>query len=151
MTNDFEILISGQQFKKICEKKYTRITEKYGLHKIEIEILLFIGSTHYDTAKDIAIFRFFSKAHISNATENLVRRGYILGKLDEGDRRCVHLELTDESLPILNEIKEIRADLEEIMYLGVTEEEKKTLWKIANKIAQNIKGELRSEDECRKL
>jgi len=146
MLNDFEILISGQQFKKIFEKKYTRITEKYGLHKIEIEILLFIGSTHYDTAKDIAIFRFFSKAHISNATENLVRRGYILGKLDEGDRRCVHLELTDESLPILNEIKEIRADLEEKMYLGVTEEEKKTLWKIANKIAQNIKSELRSGD-----
>jgi len=146
MTNNFEILISGQQFKKIREKKYTRITEEYGLNKIEIEILLFIGSSNYDTAKDIAVFRFFSKAHISNAVENLVKRGYILGKLDKGDRRCVHLELTDESLTILNEIKKIRAELEEIMYLGVTNEEKETLWRIAKKIAQNIKTELQSGD-----
>jgi len=146
MANDFEILINGQQFKKIYEKKYNTISEKYGLHKIEIEILLFLESTHYDTAKDIAEYRFFSKAHISYATENLVRREFILGKPDEGDRRCVHLELTNESRPILNEIKELRAKLADIIYLGISEEEKKTLWKIAKKIVQNINSELMNED-----
>ncbi|MBC3889045.1 winged helix DNA-binding protein [Acetobacterium paludosum] len=142
MTNDFETLISGQQFKKIYEKKYNRITEKYGLHKIEIEILLFLESTDYDKARDIAEIRFFSKAHISKATENLIRRGYLSGIDDEGDRRIVHLELTEASRPILSEIKKLRTNLSETLFSGVTAEEKKTMLTVAKKIVGNINNEL---------
>jgi len=147
MTNDFEILISGQQFKRVYEKKYNRITEKYGLHRIEIEILLFLQSTSLDTAKDIAEYSFFSKAHISNAIEDLVRRGYLRGKPDEEDRRCVHLQLKEESLSVINEIKELRTNLSQLIYAGVSEEEKKIIFKVSKKIVRNISNELLKESK----
>lgn len=42
MDTEFEMLLYGQQFKKLYEKMSNLITEKYGLHKVEIEILLFL-------------------------------------------------------------------------------------------------------------
>jgi len=142
MTNDFETLISGQQFKKIYEKKSNRITEEYGLNKIEIEILAFLGSTHYDQAKDIAQLRFFSKAHVSKAIDNLIRSGYLLGTFDEDDRRRVHLELTEESQPVLAEIRKLQNNLTQTLFSGVTEEEKQTMLSVAKKIVHNINNEL---------
>lgn len=147
MINDFEILISGQQFKKVYEKQYMRITEKYGLHRIEIEILLFLQSTPLDTAKDIAEYSFFSKAHISNAIEDLVTRGYLRGKPDDEDRRCIHLQLKEESLTVINEIKELRANLSKAIYSGISEEEKKIIFQVSKKIVQNINNELLRESK----
>ena len=42
MDTEFETLLYGQQFKKLYEKMSNLITGKYGLHKVEIEILLFL-------------------------------------------------------------------------------------------------------------
>ncbi|MGB4658816.1 MAG: MarR family transcriptional regulator [Mobilitalea sp.] len=147
MINDFELLISGQQFKKVYEKKYNRITEKYGLHRIEIEILIFLQSTPHDTAKDIAEYSFFSKAHISKAIEDLVQRGYLRGKPDEEDRRCIHLQLKEESLTVINEIKELRRNLSQVIYSGVSDEEKKIIFNVSKKIVRNINNELLKENK----
>jgi len=97
MTNDFETLISGQQFKKIYEKKSNRITEEYGLNKIEIEILVFFGSALIMIRPRILpSCAFFPRRMVSKAIDNLIKSGYLLGTFDEGDRRRVHLELTED-------------------------------------------------------
>lgn len=142
MNSDFETLLNGQQFKKLYEKMSNLITEKYGLHKIEIEILLFLRSGKYDTARDIAENKFFSKAHISNAIENLAERGYLTGRPDEQDRRCIHLELTKEAEPVCEELEKLRKGLADIIYKDITEEEKRVIIGVAKKIAHNINKEL---------
>lgn len=145
MDSDFEKLLSGQQFKKLYDKMSNLITEKYGLHKIEIEILLFLRKEQYDTARDIAETKYFSKAHISHAIEYLTERGYLVGKPDEQDRRCVHLSLTKEAEPVCEELIKLRAGLLEIVYRDITEEEKAVMRQVAKKVARNIDAELMRE------
>ena len=142
MTNDFETLLNGQQFKKLYEKMSNLITEKYGLHKIEIEILLFLRNGRFDTARDIAENKFFSKAHISHAIEHLTECGYLTGKADEQDRRCIHLELTKDAEPVCEELEKLRKGLADIIYKDVTEEEKRVMLQVGKKIAHNINKEL---------
>lgn len=145
MDTEFETLLHGQQFKKLYEKMSNLITAKYGLHKIEIEILLFLEQGERDTARDIAEVKYFSKAHISRAIENLMECGYLTGSPDVQDRRCVHLRLTGEAEPVCRELRELRRGLMETIYQGITEEEKKVMRQVAEKIARNINEELAKE------
>lgn len=142
MDGEFETLINGQQFKKLYEKMSNIITEKYGLHKIEIEILLFLHNNRNDTAKDIAECKFFSKAHISHAIEYLTEQGYVIGKPDGQDRRCIHLMLTPKAEPLCGELLQLRNELTSIIYRGITEQEKEMMSRVAGKIARNINEEI---------
>ncbi len=142
MDTEFETLLYGQQFKKLYEKMSNLITEKYGLHKVEIEILLFLKKGKGDTARDIAENKFFSKAHISHAIDHLMECGYLVGKLDGQDRRCVHLFLTEEAEPVCEELLKMRENLMNTVCQGITEEERLMMRQVAKKIACNISKEL---------
>lgn len=144
MDSDFETLLNGQQFKKLYEKMSNLITERYGLHKIEIEILLFLRKGTYDTARDIAECKFFSKAHISHAIDYLTESGFLIGIPDEQDRRCIHLVLTPEAEPVCEELLTLRGKLTEILYKDISEEEKQIVIRVAKKIAHNINEELKT-------
>ena len=142
MDTEFETLLYGQQFKKLYEKMSNLITEKYGLHKVEIEILLFLKKGKGDTARDIAENKVFSKAHISHAIDHLMECGYLVGKLDGQDRRCVHLVLTEEAEPVCEELLKMRENLMNTVCQGITEEERLMMRQVAKKIACNISKEL---------
>ncbi len=145
MDTEFETLLYGQQFKKLYEKMSNLITEKYGLHKAEIEILLFLKKGKGDTARDIAENKFFSKAHISHAIDKLVEGGYLVGKPDAQDRRCIHLTLTEKTEPVCGELLKMRESLMNIVCKGITEEERRMMRQVAKKIAYNINKELGAE------
>ncbi len=142
MNTEFETLLYGQQFKKLYERMSNLITAKYGLHRIEIEILLFLKQEERDTARDIAEMKYFSKAHISHAIEHLTECGYLTGTPDAQDRRCVHLHLTGEAQPVCEELFKLRDGLMEIIYRGITEEEKQVMRQVARKIACNMDEQL---------
>lgn len=142
MTNDLEILITGQQFKKLYEKKYEHIMDTYGLRKIDIDILYFLSTCQYDTAKDIANLRYFSKAHISKSIEHLTEKKYICHYEDAHDRRCVHLKTTSLAQPLIEQIGAVKKDMAALLYQNITEEELATLQLVAKKIAHNIHKEL---------
>ena len=142
MDTEFETLLYGKKKKKLYEKMSNLITEKYGLHKVEIEILLFLKKGKGDTARDIAENKFFSKAHISHAIDHLMECGYLVGKLDGQDRRCVHLVLTEEAEPVCEELLKMRENLMNTVCQGITEEERLMMRQVAKKIACNISKEL---------
>lgn len=142
MDTEFETLLYGQQFKKLYEKASNLITEKYGLHKVEIEVLLFLKKGRGDTARDIAENKFFSKAHISHAIEHLAERGYLVGIPDGQDRRCIHLTLTEAAEPVCEELFKMREKLMDAVYRDITAEERQMMRQIAKKIARNINEEL---------
>ena len=145
MNSEFETLLYGQQFKKLYEKMSNCITAKYGLHRIEIEILLFLRQEKRDTARDIAEMKYFSKAHISHAIEHLMECGYLTGRPDTQDRRCVHLSLTEDAEPVCKELIRLRNGLMEIIYRDITEEERQVMCQVSRKIARNIDEHLSSE------
>jgi DNA-binding MarR family transcriptional regulator len=147
MDYNVEILFNGQQFKKLYERIYNQISKKYGLTKIEIEILLFLEKNQsYDTAKDIVELKFYAKSHVSKAIDSLIHKGYVLGILDEHDRRCVHLKIADAAERIVREANEMRNNLINILFKDVTSEEKRIMESVAKKITNNIKKAMEKDE-----
>jgi DNA-binding MarR family transcriptional regulator len=147
MDNNVEILFKGQQYKKIYERLFNQISKKYGLTMIEIEILLFLEKNQsYDTAKDIVELKFYAKSHVSKAIDSLIHKGYVLGNLDEQDRRCIHLKIADAAEQIVREANEMRNNLINILYKDMTWEEKKLMESVAKKVANNIKEALEKDE-----
>ncbi|WP_338472260.1 winged helix DNA-binding protein [Niallia sp. XMNu-256] len=146
MENNLEILLSGKHFKKLYEKKYFPIFKKYDITKIEIEILLFLQHNRsYDTARDIVELKSYTKSHVSKAIDSLIKNGYLIGKLDEHDRRSIHLEIPPRAQPIVQEALQLRNSLLDILFKNMSNEEKLFLDQIARKIDCNIKEALENE------
>jgi len=147
MDNHLEILLTGQQFKKLYEKKYNQISKKYSLTKIEVEILLFLQNNQcYDTAKDIVELRAFTKSHVSKAIDSLIKSGYVVRKSDEHDRRSAHLKLAPAARFIVEEASELRNSLKNNLYKDISLEEKQVMERVARKIAKNIREALELEE-----
>lgn len=138
----FDIILYNQHIKKLYDEESGIIVRKYGLHKIEFEILFFIYSTRLNRAKDIAENTRFSKAYISNAIENLTSSGYLICVKDNNDKRCIRLQLTDKSYAIINDIADFYQHMLNIITKDVTQEEMDTMNCIFEKIVKNINTEL---------
>ena len=128
MTDELELLITGRQFRRMCEKEYENIRKKYNLRRVELDILYFLDySENARTAKDIARIRQVSKAHISSAVENLVKNQMIETREDQADRRRVLLELTEKGREVVEEVAVVRKCMYEVVYRGMTEQEKEVM------------------------
>lgn len=148
MINNFELLLSGQQFRHLYKRKCEGIVRKYGLRKVEADIIYYLSEYgSCDTAKDIMKLEHLSKAHISQALENLEKHKYIQRYQDEADKRWVHLVLTKEALPIAKEICRLRQEMVNIIFRGVTEVERRYVLQAAIKIMVNINQELQQQEE----
>jgi DNA-binding MarR family transcriptional regulator len=144
MFNELDVLMSGHQFKKLYEKKYDEIMRKYNLRKIEIEILYFISNCgEHNTAKDIANLQYISKAHISNSIDDMTHKKYLSIIEDSQDRRYLHLSLTEAAKPVIEEIEMVRNQLFEILFQGISEDERQLIHNISKRIVKNIGEELK--------
>ena len=146
MNDHFELLIMGQQFKKLYEKCYGHIMQTYGLKKIDIDVLYFLShSGKQDTAKDIANLIYVSKAHVSKAIENLHQKALIDLIADPSDRRYVHISISGSGQQIVDEIKQIRAKNEKILFDGISPEDRELLLRLSYQIADNIDHALQTQ------
>lgn len=146
MNDHFELLIMGQQFKKLYEKCYGHIMQTYGLKKIDIDVLYFLShSGKQDTAKDIANLIYVSKAHVSKAIENLHQKALIDLIADPSDRRYVHIRISASGQQIVDEIKQIRTKTEKILFDGISPEDRELLLRLSYQIADNIDHALQTQ------
>lgn len=146
MNDKFELLIMGQQFKKLYEKCYGRLMGEYELKKIDIDVLYFLShSGKYDTAKDIASLIYVSKAHVSKSIESLHKKGLIELLSDSFDRRYVHIRISPSGCNVVDEIKSIKQKIGSILFRGIAEKEKEYILQLGEKIAANINEELEKD------
>lgn len=139
MLCEMEGFMNGQQFKKLFEKKCEPLMKKYDLRKIELDILFFLSSYQsYNTAKDIANYKCLSKAHVSKAIDNLTGKNYLVARLVQEDRRCLHLSLTEEAQEVIRDIEFVWKQIHTIIYRDISEQEKCQFMQIMNKILRNI-------------
>ena len=89
-----------------------------------ISLYLISHEKQKDTAKDLIEIQHLSKAHISKSVDNLKQHGYIELVADEADHRKIHIRMTGKAKPVLEEFEQIRADILERLFAGVTEEER---------------------------
>ncbi len=139
MKDPLESLLYGMQFRRLLEKKYEPIETRYGLYNIDILILLYLDKAgEYNTSKDIMRLNMFTKGHISQALSRLQKKGYIKIEQDSQDRRYAHNYLTEETDPIMKEVKKISKEIKETVMKGVTEEERRLLTGVAEKVTENL-------------
>lgn len=142
MLNNLLLLIHEQKLRKFYDEECECITDKFGLHRIDAEILLFISNHKDICAKDIVSKTHFSKSHISNVIENLTEKGYVNCITDANDKRRIILYTTDASKDIVTELASFYSKIMSILSKGISPEEIAILYKVLNKISQNINEEL---------
>lgn len=142
MEESLDVLTGGQLFRKILEKRCEKLNEYYGVRLVEMDILDFLSRAGiHDTAKDIMCELHISKAHISKSVENLRCKGYLILTEDTEDHRCIHLSITEKAKPLLRAFVAERNRFQEILFAGVTDEEKEILFRATRKIVSNLNRE----------
>lgn len=127
------------QFRRLLAKEMQPVEIKYGLQKIDMQILLHLKRAgEQNTSKDIMRLNMFTRGHISQSLSRLQKMGYVRMEQDPDDRRCTHNYLTDEASAIIRKIEKISRTIREIVLEGVTEEEQKILVDVAQKMNSNI-------------
>lgn len=139
MISEDELLLLGQQLNRLIEEKSRPIMTRYGLRKVELEILLFLHlGRHGDTARDIMDSRHISKAHISKSVENLHRRGFLLPEEDPEDHRKVHLRLTGRAAEAAGEFLDVHIQCRNILLSDISREEIGAVDSAVRKMRRNI-------------
>ena len=129
----------GMQFRRLLAKEMQPVEIKYGLQKIDMQILLYLKRAgEQNTSKDIVRLNMFTRGHISQSLSRLQKMGYVRMEQDPDDRRCTHNYLTDEASAIIRKIEKISRTIREIVLEGVTEEEQKILVDVVQKMNSNI-------------
>lgn len=126
------------QIKKKMHALMNDYTKRYAITANEMEFIVFLGHSKMDTAKDIVNHRGYSRSLVSKTVDSLMRGGYITSKIDEKDRRVVHLALTKKAREIMGDLEKTVEDIRTLTFEGVTQEEILLAKDILNKILNNF-------------
>lgn len=146
--SDMDAIIQNNmhRYKRLNERKIETVMHEYNLRKIDLEIMIYLkGCGEKDTAKDIAATEMFTKGHISQSVSRMRDFGYIEVKQDKKDLRLQHLKLTEGARKILDDVMSVKREVEECVFAGITEEEKKLMQAVLQKINCNISAELEKD------
>ncbi len=143
MEQSVALLLHGSEFKQLLERRSAAIRERYGLRKIDVEILYYLyQSRERNTSKDIRDTYMFTKGHISQSVEHLVQMRFLEAVPDQKDRRCIHLRLTGEADSVVRSIEKMWEDMAAAIFEGITEQERHMLRDVATKMAYNMRRAL---------
>ena len=76
-----------------------------------------------DTSKEIADSLGLSKSLIARSVDSLVAKGFLETRVDETDRRYIHLVLTDQAKPIAERLRNRRKQFIASMTEGISQEQ----------------------------
>ena len=137
--------IRSQGISKLYCSLFTPMLERRGLTQLEIDILLFLANNPaYDTARDIVEKRHLAKSHVSVGIDALVGRGLLARQMRAGNRKTIHLVLTEAAGPIVEEGRVIQRQYGETLLAGFTEAEKEELFRLLDRIGENVDAALRA-------
>lgn len=120
---------------------FESLIKKYKITQIEIDVLAFLANNpEYKYAQDIVNIRGISKAHVSCALEKLVKKGLIERRVDENNRRCNCLYVTQKANDLVNEIRAVQHRYDEIAFQGISDEDMGLYRKVSTQIYENLGG-----------
>ncbi len=139
MDGQLEIALKGGDFKHLMESRFSVIKKEYNLKKVDIEVLYYLsGCTGENTPTDIYRKLKLNRGHISQAIDYLYRRELITAVPDPHDRRYMHYLVSDSAGAIIAEIAEIKRELDQQIFKGISQEEIDAYQKTTEKIFRNI-------------
>lgn len=124
---------------------FARTMDKYGLGSGQFLFLRALMFNEGINQKELSLMLKIDKATTARAIKRLTERGYVLRKNDSDDRRSYRLYMTDSGRRIALEILKTGKQVEEILTKGFSDEDKKALISLLEKVAKNA-GSIKSEN-----
>ncbi|MFY9901166.1 MAG: MarR family transcriptional regulator [Trichococcus sp.] len=89
----------------------------------ELDLITFLSNNEMDTSKEIADSLGLSKSLIARSVDSLVAKGFLETRVDETDRRYIHLVLTDQAKSIAERLRNRRKQFIASMTEGISQEQ----------------------------
>lgn len=102
------------------------------------DIIYALLKAHRLTMAEIAEKIGKDKSTVTALVDKLVRLGYVTKERDTEDTRVVFVALTQKGNELKPMFEEISNDILDVLYLGISENEKEELIRILNKIYNNF-------------
>lgn len=137
MQNLFEHYLLGEH---LYAQTLQPVCARHGLSYTELSVLLFLANNpSFDTASDISKCRKLAKSHVSTSVRNLEERGMLTREFKNGNRRSVHLRLTELASLAVAEGREAQARFAELLFDGIGGDERDALSSTLEKIDANVR------------
>lgn len=144
MDDKLELVLSGQQYKKLQEVYYGSLMDEYKLNIVDIRVLLFLYEHEsYDTAKDIVEMHHLTKSYVSKSVDRLIEKGFLDRKHLNDDRRYIHLVVKEAAVPLINAVRSQREMMVKNLFEGISAEQLEILRQIVRTMCNNVEGMLR--------
>ena len=124
--------------------------ERYGLTQLEADILLFLANNpECDTARDIVEIRHLAKSHVSVGVDSLAERGLLRRLRLDGNRKTIHLRLTDAAAPIVEQGRAIQHAYAGLIFDGFSEAQRQELFRLLDRVSENVDAAISAIEEER--
>lgn len=139
------LLTRSQGLRKLYCSLFTPMLERWAMTQLEVDILLFLANNpDCDTARDIVEKRHLAKSHVSVGVDALAGRGLLERQLHSGNRKSIHLCLTEAAGPLVEEGRAVQRQYGELLLAGFTAGEREELTRMLEKIGENVDAALRA-------
>lgn len=127
-----------KSFIALYESETRFVCEKYGLTRIEYDIVMFLhNNPQYKTAADIVKMRRLAKSHVSLGVSLLERKGIISKHCYEGNRKSVILTITDLAKNLIEDGENAQKSFARKIFEGFSENEMKFCRKMLFRMYEN--------------
>ena len=121
---------------------HPKIVEKYisalGIHHGQHHLLMRLAKQEWKSQKELADSMEISTATVAVSLKKLEQGGYITREVVSDDNRYNQLEITDKGREVIKESCKIFNHIDETLFQGFTEEEKKEFYRLVKKMNQNL-------------
>ncbi|MBE5804244.1 MAG: MarR family transcriptional regulator [Clostridiales bacterium] len=132
------LLTIRSALKRRYAQEMAGVMEKWQLTGMEVDVVLFLGNNPgCDTASDMVQLCQLTKSHVSKAVDHLTEMGYITQERDQGNRRKVHLLLTDAARPVLKAGQASQKRFVDVLTRGLSDEERDIARRVMEKMIDN--------------
>ena len=137
---DEDFLTDAVRLERLHQSCFRELTEQYGLSPGDVVVLLFIErfAPERDTVTEIAQSRGTSKALVVRSVNRLQKRGLLVQRRDEADRRIVHLALSEAGADAAGRMRRRHSELDRQLRQGITEDELAQVRRIMEKMQCNL-------------
>lgn len=134
-----ETFLRGGRFKHLIDIRLASLCDEFNLKRLEAELIYYLSDCEdKNTASDIRTVLYVNKGHLSCMLSELCERGFITCRQDMNDKRYNHYELTDKAQSVWERMGDEWRNIMNQVLDGVTDEEKETYVRLAQKLRDNI-------------
>ncbi len=138
MENDTTLDIVLRQVGKAHANKINQILNRVNLHKGQPIMLGLLYKENGVPQSTLAREMVITAATASTMVKRMEKAGFVQRKRDAKDERVSNVYLTDAGRAISSQLKDLQKEMEEVVFCGFSEEEKKTMRVYLDRVLKNL-------------